>query len=163
MSHLCVALQGPLGLMKVTERGTLEMATGFRNWIDTVMATPEVTSVMLDVSDCTGLDSTFMGLMVSLGIRAMKSKRPLALFVVNASPFHRKLLDGIGVSRIWKYMEEKVPKLDHATLAEVARTASVMDPATRDIIIAAHQALMNVDENNIPKFKDVVELLSTQQ
>ena len=71
--QLLVAEEGGVALMRVVGRGTFKLAVGFSRWIEQLKAMPELKSVMLDLSGCSSLDSTFMGLMVTLAmpIRAM--------------------------------------------------------------------------------------------
>ena len=158
--QLLVAQEGPMALMQVIGRGTFKLAVGFRRWIEQLIASTEIQSVMLDLSKCTSLDSTFMGLMVTL---AIQSKKRFALLVVNASENHHALLDGIGVMRVWRYVDAPVPELNWAKLAEAASGSVSLDDKTRELIIAAHTTLMEYDEGNIPKFKDVVELMKEQK
>lgn len=154
--QLNVAQQGSLALMQVVGRGTLKLADGFSKWIDSLVAQEGLSGVMLDLASCTGLDSTFMGLMVSL---ARKSQKRFALLVVNASEAHRRLLDDIGVTRVWKYVEQPVPELAWTSLAEAAAGSTALSEAMRKLIIDAHEQLMALKEENVPRFRDVVEML----
>ena len=158
--QLLVAEEGPMALMQVIGRGTFKLASGFSKWIEQLIGSTTVRSVMLDLSKCTGLDSTFMGLMVTL---AIKSKRRFALLVVNASEQHHQLLDGIGVMRVWRYVDTEVPEMNWANLAEAVSGSVALDGETRELIVAAHKTLMEVDERNIPKFKDVVEMMQAEK
>ena len=155
-SQLLVAQEGALALMQVVGRGTYRMAEGFKKWLEQIVATPEIKSVMFDFSRCSSLDSTFMGLMVTL---ALKSRGRLVLLVVNASEEHHKLLDGIGVMKVWRYVDEPVANLNWKSLATAASGSNTLDANMRQIIIDAHMALMEFDEANVPKFHDVVELM----
>ena len=148
-----------MALMQVIGRGTFKLAVGFRTWIEQLIGSTTVRTVMLDLSKCTGLDSTFMGLMVTL---AIQSKKRFALLVVNANQQHHALLDGIGVMRVWRYVDTAVPEMNWTNLADVVSGSVVLDSATRELIVAAHKTLMAVDERNIPKFKDVVELMQAE-
>ena len=151
-----VAENGSIALMQVIGRGTCKVAVGFRHWIDEIVSSPTVKSVMLDLSSCSSLDSTFMGLMVTL---AIQSRRRFSLLVLNATPEHHELLDGIGVTKVWRYVEQPIPSLTWSELESAAVGSQSMDGASKSVIIEAHEALMDLDEANIPKFRDVVELL----
>ena len=157
--QLLVAEEGPMALMQVIGRGTFKLAVGFRSWIDQLIGSTTVRTVMLDLSKCIGLDSTFMGLMVTL---AIQSKKRFVLLVVNASKQHHELLDGIGVMRVWRYVDTAVPEMNWTSLADAVSGSVALDSATRELIVAAHKTLMEVDERNIPKFKDVVELMQQE-
>ncbi len=157
--QLLVAEEGPMALMQVIGRGTFKLAVGFKSWIEQLIASTTVRTVMLDLSKCTSLDSTFMGLMVTL---AIQSKKRFALLVVNANQQHHQLLDGIGVMRVWRYVDTAVPEMNWTSLADAVSGSVALDNTTRELIVAAHKTLMEVDERNIPKFKDVVELMQAE-
>lgn len=157
--QLRVAESEQIALMQVIGRGTFKMAVGFKQWIEAIVSSQTLKSVMLDLGQCSSLDSTFMGLMVTL---AIQSKRRFALLVVNANETHHKLLDEIGVSRAWRYVENPVADLNWTTLARAACGSVQFDKATCDIIVSAHEALMELDEANIPKFRDVVEMMKQE-
>ncbi len=157
--QLLVAEEGPMALMQVIGRGTFKLAVGFKSWIEQLIASTTVRTVMLDLSKCTSLDSTFMGLMVTL---AIQSRKRFALLVVNATQQHHELLDGIGVMRVWRYVDTAVPEMNWTSLADAVSGSVALDSTTRELIVAAHKTLMEVDERNIPKFKDVVELMQQE-
>ena len=155
-SQLLVAEEGPVALMQIIGRGTYQLADGFRKWNEQLLASQDIKTVMIDFSHCASVDSTFMGLMVTL---ALKSRGRMALLVVNASEEHHKLLDGIGVMRIWKYVDQPVGELNWKSLMTAANGSVNLDAKLRQLIIDAHSKLMDFDEANVPKFKDVVELM----
>jgi len=154
-----VASEGPMALMQVSGRGTYKLAVGFKSWIEQLVQDTSIRTVMIDVSGATGLDSTFMGLMVTL---ALQIRKRCALLIVNASEMHRSLLDGIGVSRVWKYAATPVETVTWTSLAEAAEGALPMEGEIRGIIVDAHKTLMAFDERNVPKFKDVVGMLEEE-
>lgn len=159
-AQLLVAEQGPLVLFQLHGRGTLKLCQEFSHYCDAMLANDKLKSVMLDLAHSASMDSTFMGILVKIGIRA---RGRLALLIVNADNAHRELLDGVGVSRVWKYVVTPVPQLSWGTLAE-ATSGPVKDMAAKShIILEAHQALMDIDPANIPKFKNVVEMIALDQ
>jgi anti-sigma B factor antagonist len=158
-ARLLVAEQGPLILFQLHGRGTLKLCQEFSLYCDDMLVREDIKSVMLDLANCASMDSTFMGIMVKIGIRA---KGRLALLVVNANESHHDLLDGVGVSRVWKYVNSPVPELSWATLA-AATAGAVKDMAGKSqIILEAHQALMAIDPANIPKFQNVVDMIANE-
>ena len=151
--QLLVAEEGGVARMRGVGRGTCKLGVGFSRWID------QLKSVMLDLSGCSSLDSTFMGLMVTL---ARQSRGRCALLVVNATPEHHSLLDGIGVMRVWRYVDQPVIDLTWQNLASAADGATTLDERTRKLILAAHETLIELDQANEPKFRDVVDMLKAE-
>jgi hypothetical protein len=104
------------------------------------------------------MDSTFMGVLAMIGIAA---KDKAAVIIVNASENHRRLLDGIGISRLFRFAQDKVENVTWENLCKAASGAVGMGDMA-ETVIAAHQTLMDLDSENVPKFKDIVELLSLE-
>lgn len=111
-------------------------------------------AVILDLADCRGMDSTFIGVLAMIGLEA---KGQADLVIVNASDALQKLLHGIGLSRIWRFAEETVPAGSWSGLCRAASEGSM-----GETVLAAHQALMELDPENVPKFRDVVDLLRAE-
>jgi len=115
-------------------------------------------SITFDLSECRGMDSTFMGVLAMLGLQA---RGKAAIIIVNASEHHRELLDGIGISRLFQFSDEAIPEVNWHNLCGAATAVRDMGQLA-DTILDAHKTLMNVSADNVPKFKDVVDMLSTE-
>jgi len=111
-------------------------------------------AIILDLADCQGMDSTFIGVLAMIGL---ETKGQADLVVVNASDALRQLLEGIGLSKIWRFAEEAVPAGSWNGLCRAAGGSSM-----GETVLAAHLALMELDPENVPKFRDVVDLLSAE-
>ncbi len=117
-----------------------------------------VESIIFDLSECQGMDSTILGVFAMLGL---EGRGKTELVVVNASDAVRNSLDVVGVSRLCRFADQTVADLKWSTLCEAAAGA-VSTEETSETILEAHRTLMNLDEDNVPKFKDVVELLESE-
>ena len=91
---LYIAEEGSIAMMKVQGNGVRNLAEGFDKWIDHLVASTNVGCVIVDLAECTYMDSTFMGMLVKLARLLMKRCK---LLIANAQPLHHELLDGIGV------------------------------------------------------------------
>ncbi len=157
-AQVLAATQGNVVVFRAIGRVTFKVSTDFREYAVKAYA-DGVRCLILDLSECVTMDSTFMGVLAMIGIEGRK--RQAQLLIVNADAGHRKLLDGIGVSRVWTFSTEPVPEVNLATLCEAAKGAvSTADVA--ELVLTAHRTLMELDEANIPKFKNVVDLLSQE-
>jgi anti-sigma B factor antagonist len=113
--------------------------------------------VCIDLSECTGMDSTFMGLLVgfSQALTPMKGK----MVVVNPSQTNLKLLNMLGVSEVLPV----VAQTDPADL-EFIRIPSnpAMTPMQRmELVKQAHHHLMAISEANQGKFAAFLKALDT--
>lgn len=157
-AQVLAAKCGGVAVFRAVGRVTFKVAPEFRDYAVKAFA-EGVRSVILDLSGCVTMDSTFMGVLAMIGIEGRK--RQAQLLVVNADESNRNLLDSIGVSRVWTFGETAVPTVNLATLCEAAEGAAPTG-AVGELVLEAHRTLMDLDEANIPKFKNVVELLSKE-
>ena len=112
--------------------------------------------VCVDLAQCTGMDSTFMGLLV--GTSSTMKANGHRLVVLNPSELCTKLLDMLGVSEV-------VPVLAHVHAPEVTFVdlgeASVPVGAIQrmEVIRRAHHALASVNEANHAQFAGFITAL----
>ena len=142
--------------IRVIGRATFQISRDLREF--GTRAKPERTTIVVDLSSCEGMDSTFLGVLAMIGLNAGPQA---TLVIVNASPGHRKLLQTIGLTKIWALADKTVADVNWRSLCNAATDAMDMQNVG-PVVLAAHQALMQIDPQNVPKFKDVVELLSSE-
>ena len=112
----------------------------------------------VDLADCAGMDSTFMGVLTGLALR-LRQLGEGVLRVVNANERNRDSLTGLGLDQILT-LEEKPVAPPCAT--EAAPALNGAPQAKRDLsstMLEAHEALCSANGANVGKFKDVLEFL----
>jgi len=157
-AQVLAAVLGDVVVFRPVGRVTFKVSKEFREYVAKAFAA-DTTCLVLDLAECATMDSTFMGVLAMIGIEGRK--RQARMLVVNAAPANRKLLDDIGVSRVWSFSDIPVPEAELGILCEAAKGA-VSTAEVAELVLAAHQTLMDLDEANIPKFKNVVDLLSLE-
>ena len=104
--------------------------------------------VCVDLSACSGMDSTFMGLLV--GFSQELTQVQGRLVVVNPTPQNFKLLDMLGVSEVLPVIAQVQPADLEFVVIPVNPTIS---PGQRlEIVKRAHQHLVGLNEANAAKF-----------
>ena len=119
-------------------------------------ANAEQLTVCIDMARCTGMDSTFMGLLVgtSAGLKAHGGR----LVVVNPSETCLKLLDMLGVSSVLPVVQQcTVPDLAFVDLPDGVAAVGAMQ--RMELIRRAHHALMDVNAENHAKFSAFITAL----
>ncbi len=107
----------------------------------------------VDLAACTGMDSTFMGILAMLGLRAKKIDAVMTIF--NAGDLNKSLLFGLGLKKLFHFSEGDVA-LDAQTSASGCDTDKIENAQT---VLEAHKTLMDVDEENVSKFEKVVDFV----
>jgi anti-anti-sigma factor len=109
---------------------------------------------VVDLKNCTAMDSTFMGTLASLAIKLRDIGGDL--WVVNRNERNAELLAGLGIDALFS----TAPLLTshNGECTQVVNHTS--DKAvTREVMHEAHAACVAVDPRNAEKFKDVLEHL----
>ena len=111
--------------------------------------------VCVDLSSCSGMDSTFMGLLVGFSQELSEVKGRLV--VVNPTEQNQRLLDMLGVSEV-------LPVVAHSSPGElefvVIPASPLVSPIQRlEIIQRAHQHLIELNQTNVKKFSAFLEML----
>ena len=112
-------------------------------------------TLIIDLSGCTGMDSTFMGLLVGTSQRLKAQQGRLVL--VNPTEANLKLLHMLGVSDVVPVVSGSVlPALDFVTLT----ADPTLGPMQRmELIRRAHQNLVALNDANRVKFAAFLEKL----
>tara|TARA_B100001123_G_C15013131_1_gene908374 strand:- start:169 stop:648 length:480 start_codon:yes stop_codon:yes gene_type:complete len=109
--------------------------------------------LLLDLTECVNMDSTFLGILLGMTGRLDRIE------LLNASERIRDLLDSLGVLELLHLGDGPNPFDDQLIAAE--RT----DADKRELAKAsleAHRLLMEVNPDNVPKFRDVTKFLAEE-
>lgn len=123
--------------------------------IEAIVADPEFATLVVDLSETTMIDSTTLGLLAKLAIRAKKKSHFLPS-IVSTNPDITRLLTAMGFETI--YLIVNKPAATAEVLEEVA-PKEIDEDTMRDQVINAHRVLMDMNEQNHDQFKDLVNAL----
>ena len=111
------------------------------------------TQIAIDLRACLGMDSTFMGIMAMIGLKAKKNN--VQVEILNADENNRYLLEGLGLDRLFKFVDKDTCNICDEKIAPDADSCSILDKA--ETVVDAHRTLTRIDPHNIPKFEKVIE------
>jgi anti-anti-sigma regulatory factor len=173
MSKILVARNSNLGFVKVVGRGSFQNSGCLKSFYTQVLRNG-VDRFVIDLDACTYLDSTFLGTLLGLGLKLKDAGKGL-LHILNASPRNQELLHNLGLDRLFIIGSQAAPANGHSNGAngngalppgavESQQLKEIHCPSLTRVeagptILEAHEALMEFDPRNVPKFKDVVEFL----
>jgi anti-anti-sigma factor len=110
---------------------------------------------IVDLKNCTVMDSTFMGTLAGLAIR-LRETGAGELWVVNRNERNAELLAGLGLDPL--FSDKPLPSLQAVDCRQAVHHPGDK-AATREAMHEAHAACIAVDPRNADKFKDVIEHL----
>jgi anti-anti-sigma factor len=155
--------------VRVAGRGTFQNSQPLRNFaLD--MIEQGYKQFVVDLSQCQGMDSTFLGVLAGIGLRLRQNGNRGEIQIVNVSTSNMELLQTLGLDRLFSVVASMIdtgkdqPPAD-ADFQKLPET----DPEkpgkplnknqTSDLVLEAHENLMRCDERNAPKFKDLTKFL----
>lgn len=114
--------------------------------------------LVLDLKDCVGMDSTFMGVIAGLALQLKRLQGTLAVIRLNSK--NAALLETLGLSRL---LEMSVAAESRDAAGSTAATQPLAMAAekreTTETMLEAHETLVDVEPGNQMKFKDVLTYL----
>ena len=154
-ANLSIAGENGVYAVKASGRATFECAGPLRDLAKKLEA-EEFSKVDVDLSDCQGMDSTFMGILAMLGLRARKIGA--VMNIVNAGELNKSLLYGLGLKKLFNYTEGEVILPEKENISANVSSGK-MDLDSARTVLDAHKTLMDVDDSNKKKFEAVVDMV----
>jgi len=176
MSKILVARGADLGFIKVVGRGSFQNSGCLKAFYQELLK-EGATRFIVDLGACTYLDSTFLGILLGLGLKLKEAGSGL-LRILNASPRNLELLKNLGLDRLISIEGDEGAGSGHevpngnGSAPNAAQLNGVKEENLKEMecpvptkkeagptILEAHENLIGFDPRNVPKFKDVVEFL----
>ena len=117
---------------------------------------------VLDLAECTLMDSTFLGVLAGFGLKLSASNggpNKHGIELLNPSARIVELLDTLGVLHLFNVLQGSV-KLPEQGEARTHIPATPTKSEVTRTCIEAHQTLMEISPANAAKFKDVTQFLA---
>jgi anti-sigma B factor antagonist len=119
---------------------------------------------VIDFQQCSGMDSTFLGIMAGLGIRLLKTEPKGNVVLCRLGARNRELVRNLGLHRLLILDEGKtaseLPAGEGMQAVEAGERMSQIENAR--LVLQAHENLVEVDASNKTKFQDVISFLKSQ-
>lgn len=150
-----VAREGSSVLLRVIGLGNMNISLILCEFAEAALQAGQ-RQFAIDLNDCAGMDSTFMGTLVGMADRMREENGWICL--VNVSPNHQKLLRQIGA---WGMLSVRATFEIDPVETEVLLPGG--DPEKRLTCIRyAHQKLIEIDERNRERFGAFLAALGTE-
>lgn len=139
----------------------LNLCTSFDNYIGKMFSLDDFRGVVFDMHETKGVDSTTLGLMAKIAIRSAEHKggKPLVL-CEDRGLLH--LLDSMGFDAL---MDISSDADNDAYQAEPTplKCNTPDEHSARKMVLEAHRVLMSLNEKNEDTFRDLVNVLESEQ
>lgn len=123
--------------------------------IHAILSDIDFSTIVVDLSETTLVDSTTLGLLAKLAIAAKKNGHFMPS-LVSTNPDITTIINSMGFQNI--YLIVKEPALSHDDFCEL-NLSEGSEIETKNKVIEAHKVLMNLNEHNRELFQDLVAVL----
>ncbi len=156
---MLVSIIDKLVLVKISGRANFAASVDFKSLVSELRARGDL-AFALELSECVIMDSTFLGVLSGLGLKIAETEGAERLIqLVNAPPRIVDLLENLGVAHLFKMCRQSVPSLTQFEAVPTSGVAPTREEISRTCL-EAHQLLMAINPDNVPKFKDVARFLA---
>jgi len=148
-NQLLYSESGNLVIVRVEGKGTWVESKPFLEFAKRKME--EGRELVIDLSDCKILDSTFLGSIAYLALKKGKIE------VFRPSKEVKRAIRTLGLGKIIKEIEISREEQGKKILKEK------LSPRERaETLLLAHKSLIEVSPKNLPKFKDLIEMVEKE-
>lgn len=157
-AHLSVCVTDTTAIVKIAGRASFAVSVDFKKLIHHLLER-RATRIILDLTDCQLMDSTFLGILASVGFQsaAAHPNTPPTIELFHANQRVTDLIDNLGVSHLFETVHLPAPE---TTFEPVTPDAGTTRFETTLTCLEAHQRLMQANPANIAKFKDVTQFFA---
>lgn len=160
-NRLSVAVDGPTAFVRVVGRGCAECAPHFKRAIEQLRG-QGVREVVLDLSGCLLMDSTFAGVLAALATPGPDGAAPVQFTAVNAASRVVDLLDNLGIKDRFRFVVAGESGKPEAAVEQVLPVeAASLEEAAR-CCLDAHRVLMALNPANVAKFQTLERFLEAE-
>lgn len=149
-------------VIRVSGKGNHQNSVALRQAFEITSTTDHCPRYIMDLDKCSTMDSTFMGVLASIGLRQQRTSKSKTI-VVNAGSHVKQQLDLLGLKFIldMRDMSEnramEIVKSGGSFSGVQAPEISKIDRIV--LMIEAHERLIDVDSQNEVKFRGVLQTL----
>jgi anti-anti-sigma regulatory factor len=147
--------------VKIEGRANFTSSIDFKTLLNELMQKGS-SCFVLDLTECTLMDSTFLGVLAGFGLKTSEpppqgDERAIKLF--NPSERILELLESLGILHLFQIMNGELKLRETVTPMEHSAPTPTREQIT-ETCLEAHNILMGISPDNVPRFKDVAAFLA---
>lgn len=154
---ILVAEQDGSHILKLLGDVRLTMCTALDEHFEAMFAHESFINVLVDLSDADNVDSTTLGMLAKLAIKANQARHEPPV-LLSTNPDITRILESMGFDRIFHIRNEPLTSDDD--LGELPPVAD-SEAKIRERVLDAHRILMGLCSENEVRFQDLVETLQS--
>ena len=159
-AQLLVMVGEKSACVKIVGRANFTSSIDFRTLFEELRG-KGYSNFILDLSECILMDSTFLGVLAGFGLKmsAPNGNGAQPLQLLNPSARITELLENLGVLHLFKIIQCQPATAEKMEARDVT-TAVPSNEEIKRTCIEAHRTLMDINPENVSRFKDVAKFLA---
>ena len=155
-SHIDIALCGRSIYARISGLANMNNCMTFQDF-STVLLDAGYERAIVDLGHCTGMDSTFLGVLAGMATHFEDRKSPLVV-IINANPDNLETLEDVGLTNFLQVHREPViiPEIETYRIDDDA----VPDMDRVEFIKESHERLLRLDERNQKNFGPLIQAMA---
>ena len=117
---------------------------------------------VVDFSECTTVDSTFLGILTSAAIDVEDKGDGHCMVLTRMGERHLELVKNLGLDNMLTLDTSGELCYDELNARRGGESIETGRSCSRETMLKAHEALVEIDEGNKTKFQDVIAFLKNQ-
>lgn len=157
-AKLLILMGEQFACVKVTGRANFTTSVDFKS-ILSGLESKGYSYFVIELSECALMDSTFLGVLAAFGARMSPADDGCVKKLIelrNANERLLELLENLGVIHLFKTCQGEVPKCQEVDSVICHPSREALTQAS----LEAHQVLMEINPQNVSRFKDVTKFLA---
>ncbi|MBL4794050.1 MAG: STAS domain-containing protein [Pseudomonadales bacterium] len=140
------------------------MCSTLDHFLDDMFQDPVLSSVLIDLCEADGVDSTTLGLLAKISVSSQAKFHQLPT-IISTRPDISRILESMGFESVFNIVHERPDTSAHGEAVCVNEVPS-WESSDKEVsckVLEAHRTLMQLNEKNKDTFKNVVEALEAEQ
>lgn len=142
-------------VIKMTGDVRLTLCISFDQFIDAMLAAPNFSSVLFDLSEADAVDSTTLGLMAKISLLAQE-KCNIVPVILATNDSIKRILDTMGFADIFTIVNQLSVNIQPEKSLD---SLPADENQVKETVIEAHKILMGLNEKNNETFRNLVVML----
>ncbi len=145
--------------IRVEGKANFKNCSGMKDFLNKMIQNGKHRFVM-DFESCTGMDSTFLGVMAGAALQLRKTTPRGSLVVSHLNERNNELVHNLGLNRLLTVDDGVGVSRDDTAFLQTAVLSDEIQAARA--VLDAHRNLVEVDDENAAKFRDVMSFCEKQ-
>lgn len=148
--------------LKIQGRATYLNCGPLNDFFDRVIK-KHGTNIVIDFEECTGMDSTFLGLLVGVALELKHVNHKGSICLQHVKGRNLELIKNLGLDRMLSINTEvSINAKEENNFEMKLKTLGTEESVCPEAILKAHQNLVCANSSNLHKFQDVISFLKKQ-